>query len=381
MNICFFTHFIPNPQIGGVERVTYNLCNYFRKLGLEVYNLTSFGDDQNSIIPQDKSDIEKITFINDYLSRNKIDVLIDQYGNEPLLEHPYVQDNVKIINCYHLTPECKHLCRRLLETFSFRELKSSLFNLACLLNTPRRNYFFKRLIKRKTNGGVDKMVYLSPNYIPFVRRLSNSSAHILTSIPNAAEESLLLRSSENHVNKRKTIIWCGRIVHSQKNVLFLPRLWSRLEKKHPEWNLVIVGDGIDRKVLERRIKKYGLESITITGYTDPYPYYESAAISITPSFFEGFPMVLIEAMAFGCVPIVFDNTASYSDVIESGRDGIIVPDMDEDAFVDACDKLMTEESLRQEMALNAKEKVKKFSIDKVSKQWISLFEELTKHNN
>lgn len=376
MNICFFTHYKPNPQIGGVERVTYNLSNYFRKLGIEVYNLTSFGEDHSYVIPQDKSDREKIEFINNFLSINKIDILIDQYGNELFLEHPYVSDTVKIINCYHLTPEIKHLFRRFIETFSFKELRSSLFNIACILNTPRRNRLFSKALRRKANGGVDKLVYLSPQYIPYVQRLSNASANAFAAIPNAVEEKLLLRTSSRQKKKQKTIVWCGRIVHSQKNVLFLPKLWKRLQAKHPDWDLVLVGDGIDRNILERRILQYGLERVLLTGFTDSYPYFESAAISITPSFYEGFPMVLLEAMAFGCVPIVFDNTGSYHDIIESEKDGYIIPDMDENAFFHACDSLMSDESLRVSMSEKAHLKVEKFSIDNVASQWISLFRNL-----
>jgi len=145
--------------------------------------------------------------------------------------------------------------------------------------------------------------------------------------------------------------------------------------------MTIIGDGIDRNLLERKIDHYNLERISITGYANPYPFYESASIFVQPSFSEGFGMVLIEAMSFGCVPVAFNSSRAYRDIISNGMDGIIVPDMDEDAFVDACDKLMTEESLRQSMALNAKEKVKKFSIDKVAKQWFDLFDELTKLSN
>ncbi len=140
--------------------------------------------------------------------------------------------------------------------------------------------------------------------------------------------------------------------------------------------MTIVGDGVDRALLERRIARRGLERISVTGYANPYPYYESSSIFVHPSFSEGFGMVLIEAMSFGCIPVAFDSSRAYRDIIDNGKDGIIVPDMDEVAFINACEMLMNDEPLRQKMALNAQEKVKKFSIDKISRQWLDLFSEL-----
>lgn len=381
MNICFYTHSKPIPEIGGVERVTYNLCNYFKRIGLGVFNLYTNSDDPESTIPANADDGEKVRFINDYLRRKSIDILIDQYGANHLFEHPHIPQNVKIIYCYHLNPESRHLTRSLLETFSFRTLKYSIFNLACLLNTPNRRYKFRKMMNRKLNGGIDKVVYLSENFLPLVRAAYMGHDHLFAAIPNAVEEKLLITPLNELVAKRKRIVWCGRIAHNPKNVLFLPRLWSRLEQRHPDWEMIIVGGGIDRDLLERRIASRGLERISVTGYVDPYHYYESASIFVHPSFSEGFGMVLIEAMSFGCVPVAFNSSRAYRDIISSGKDGIIVPDMDEDAFVEACDRLMNDETLRQNMALNAQKKVKKFSIDKVSKQWIGLFEELTECRN
>ncbi len=191
MNICFFTHSKPVPKIGGVERVTYNLCNYFKKTGLGIYSLYTNSNDPDSTIPAGAADDEKIRFIKDYLRRNSIDILIDQYGDNPLLEHPHIPENVKIIYCYHLDPEGRHLTRSLLETFSFRALRYSIFNILCIFNTPRRIRKFRERMKRKLNGGIDKVVYLSENFLPLVKPADKRLDHLFAAIPNAVEEELI----------------------------------------------------------------------------------------------------------------------------------------------------------------------------------------------
>lgn len=374
MNICFYTLFPSNPLAGGIERVTCNLTSYFVSIGLGVYNLTANGVDSGSVIPANGTEKEKIKFINDYLRINKIDIIIDQYGTNPLLMHPYIPSGVKIIHCYHMNPGGRHVIRSLIETFSFRTLKYSLTNLLFAINTPRRQYRFNKETKKKLKG-VDKLVYLSPEYVSNIKGRISVDPKLLTYIPNAVDDRLL--NLPNFSNEKdKIIMWCGRIVHSPKNILFLPRLWNKLEKLHPDWKMVIVGDGIDRDLLERRIKKYRLKNIVLTGNTDPFPYYKKASIFVSPSFNEGYPMVIIEAMAYSCVPVVFNSCPSYSDLIDNGKSGCIVPDMDEDAFIEACDILMSNPDKCKKMALNAKHSVQKISLERVGKIWTDLFDSL-----
>lgn len=175
--------------------------------------------------------------------------------------------------------------------------------------------------------------------------------------------------------KYKTIIWCGRIVQNPKNVLFLPELWKSLYLKFPDWNFVIVGDGIDRKLVEDKIRKLNLERITITGYTDPYQYYKEASIIVLPSYSEGFSMVLVEAMSQGCVPVVFDNSSVYHDYINADN-GCIVPDLDKHAYINAVETLMSNDRLLKNKSFKAASTVQKFNINDVGNKWLSLFDSI-----
>ena len=380
MNICFYTSALPVPELGGVERVTYNLCTEFRKAGHNVFNLISTGKNHTFVIPEADNQEAKADYVNTFLKDNNIEILIDQYGNLPFLRHPFISSEVKIVSCFHTDPFHKHLFRGLVETFSFKELKYGLMNIVFAINIPRSLYRERKSVYEVTkNRGVDKYVFLSKSYIPPYSNSSPAMKSMFAAIPNAVDSKISQMAEQTPIltNKnKKKIIWCGRIVHNQKNILFLPRLWRQLERMHPDWELIIVGDGVDRPLLERRIKKYKLRNVSITGYTDPYPYYQLADIFVLPSFSEGFGMVLIEAMAFGCVPVVFDSAKVFRDIIDNESDGFIIPDMNEKAYIKACDKLMTDSEYRQVLQKKAMEKSKNFSIDKVCAIWMNLFNEV-----
>lgn len=365
---------MPNPLIGGVERVTYNLSNGFRKVGIEVYHCCTSGSGADLIIPSDTDDNEKSKCVNAFLIDKGIEILIDQFGVS-YLTHPGISRDIKIVRCLHTPPFGKHLIRSLLETFSFHSLKYSLLNIAFVINTPLRRQRNKKTYKElQSKSQVDKLVYLCKEYADMVKDKYGIPDTMLEVIPNAIDDTLVGETYNLH--KTKTLMWCGRIVNNPKNILFLPRLWKALMKKHPDWDFVIVGDGIDKALLERKIKKHGLSRIHITGNINPIKIYQKSRIFVFPSYSEGWGLVLLEAMANKCVPIVFDSAPVFHYIIRNNSTGLIIPNLDEEAFIDACDSLMTNEDMRASMAINAQETIQDFSIEKVLNLWLDLFNKI-----
>ena len=160
--------------------------------------------------------------------------------------------------------------------------------------------------------------------------------------------------------------------------MFLINLWEKLSLKCPNWKMILVGDGEDRYILEKLIKKKKLQRIFITGYTDPNDYYQKAKILVLPSYNEGFGMVLIEAMAHGCVPIVFNTSPAFHDIITDSNNGFIVNNLNKKEYINKCQLLMTNDKQLNQMATNAISSVKKFSLEIIGEQWINLFNTLLK---
>ena len=122
--------------------------------------------------------------------------------------------------------------------------------------------------------------------------------------------------------------------------------------------------------------KWELKDLSFMGHQDPLQYYQEASIFIMTSAFEGWPMTLMEAMPCGCVPIAFDSYSAVHDIIQSGRNGYVVPNDDIDEYVRVLKELMNNDTLRAELAANAQEDVQRFSRENIAKQWKTLLENL-----
>ena len=150
--------------------------------------------------------------------------------------------------------------------------------------------------------------------------------------------------------------------------------WKFLENRYPEWKLTFIGDGPERKKLEDHVKALGLRRVFFVGFQNPIKYYQRASILLLTSDIEGFGLVLVEGMSFGVVPVVYGSYSAVYDIIEDGKDGIILP-FDKEKGFDAKEMaermaaVMSDPETLQTMAVQAVEKSREYSIDKSGRQW------------
>jgi glycosyltransferase involved in cell wall biosynthesis len=138
---------------------------------------------------------------------------------------------------------------------------------------------------------------------------------------------------------------------------------------------LIVGDGNERIPLQQLIDKKKLERVSFLGYQgDLRLYFKRASILAFPSLREGWGLVLVEALAYGCVPVCFDSFSSLHDIVENERDGLIIPAFDVKAFSEGLFSLSRDADKRERLARNGLRSVTKFNIAKIISQWISLLE-------
>ena len=93
------------------------------------------------------------------------------------------------------------------------------------------------------------------------------------------------------------------------------------------------------------------------------------------SIFEGFPLVLAEAMSRGCIPIAFDSFKSIHDIVNTDN-GVLVEPYNIKQYVKELMLLTSNEQLRLSKARNAQESAKRFEVNYICSQWISLFNKL-----
>ncbi|PWA08451.1 glycosyltransferase family 4 protein [Flavobacterium laiguense] len=155
-------------------------------------------------------------------------------------------------------------------------------------------------------------------------------------------------------------------------------IWREIVKKHPDWTLDIYGDSVTD--LKHTILKLGLESNVILNepVKNISEKYLSSSVCIMTSRSEGFPMVLLEAMASGLPCVAYDCPCGPRAIIDEGKNGFLIEDGNVDSFVQKLELLIEDENLRIQMAVNAQENVKKYDLESTMQQWKSLFESLVK---
>ena len=173
---------------------------------------------------------------------------------------------------------------------------------------------------------------------------------------------------------KKRVIAVGRYVY-QKGFDLLLQSWSKVEKQHPDWELAIYGMG-ERSPYEQIIDEMKIDRSRCHLYgstPDIKKVYLDSSLFVFSSRFEGFGMVLIEAMACGLPVISFDCPCGPKDIVRHGEDGFLVPSGDTDALADAMNKLMSDDALRKEMASKAIVNVHRFQLDEIAQRWETLF--------
>lgn len=155
-------------------------------------------------------------------------------------------------------------------------------------------------------------------------------------------------------------------------------VFARLTSRHPHWSLVILGEGSERASLEEQIAALGLQRrVLLPGRAGNVgDWYSRAGLFVLSSRFEGFPNAPVEALASGVPVVSFDCNTGPRDIVRHEVDGLLVPDGDAAALTSALDRVMSDDTLRRSLAARAAEARERFSIDRITKMWESLFEEV-----
>ncbi len=181
----------------------------------------------------------------------------------------------------------------------------------------------------------------------------------------------------------KQVIAAGRY-EPQKGFDMLIESWAEVARRHPEWRLKIYGDGGMRSDMERRVAELGIaQSCLLCPTTQKIAdKYCESSIYVLSSRFEGFGMVIIEAMSCGVPVVSFGCPCGPRDIITDGRDGVIVEAGDTHALAEQICRLIDDDELRRTMGRNAKAASEKYRMEHIAPLWQELFEEVIKeHKN
>lgn len=212
---------------------------------------------------------------------------------------------------------------------------------------------------------LDKFVVLSNEDKTNWSELNN-----VTVIPNPLS---FIPYNQKNIQSKK-IIAVGRYVY-QKGFDLLLEAWKEVNRKYPDWELNIYGNGNRKQykiLIDEELNNCHLNAAT----SDIAEKYAESSIFVLSSRFEGFGMVLVEAMSCGLPCVSFACPCGPKDIINDGIDGLLVPNGDIEALADKICYLIENEDVRISMGQKAKENIKRFSEENVMSQWQTLFDNL-----
>lgn len=191
-------------------------------------------------------------------------------------------------------------------------------------------------------------------------------------IPNPVNPTL---NGSEHASSRHgsshTIVAMGRLVRL-KGFDLLIEAFGRCAAKHPDWSLVILGEGPERANLQAIAADLGIaDRVSLAGQRrEPATVLKGADLFVSSSRTEGFPNALLEAMACQ-LPVVSTDCSSGGprDIVRDGVDGILVPPDDVAALADAMDRLMANSDERHRLGAGALNVIERFSMERIMTMW------------
>ncbi len=397
MRICFFTTDSVLPTKGGVERVVYNLSKIFQNNGLSVMIISAKDAkglkcpfENQYALPLQSAIMHKINieFVDRLFQNNPVDIIINASHQIEVFElSKSLKDkySLKLISTLYCTPDA--LLKGLNDKYAHVRLSGD----SCLrkwinilwifLSMPYRKYLRKKWIKEKYRYQLvssDAFILESERYKQlFAELIEFDCSDKLYTIQNPLSSFTIV---QREVHKSKNVLFIARMLIDQKRPDRMLDIWNLIYEKFPDWKLFMIGDGDDKDLIMEYSKKLNIDNIYFIGNTQLDNYYKNAEILCLTSSFEGFGLVLTEALQNGVIPIAFDSYHAVRDIIDDGLTGVLIKPFSIKNYAKNLAILMSDTNLRNTMRVNIRNKdLSSFSEEVVLSKWISLFNKLFNH--
>ena len=179
---------------------------------------------------------------------------------------------------------------------------------------------------------------------------------------------------------RPYIVACGRLT-AQKDYPTLLEAYAMARRRGVEEDLVIIGDGEEKERLERMAQRLSVGgAVHFLGHRDNvFPYMQRARFFVLSSIWEGFGLVLLEAMSLGLPVVATDCPSGPAEILDNGRYGLLSPVRDSAALSEAMVSLGASQELRESLSRQSRLRAQELSIERMAREYRELFiSELTR---
>ncbi|HPE83948.1 MAG TPA: glycosyltransferase [Aequorivita sp.] len=306
----------------------------------------------------------------------------------------------KMLNLGKLKTEKDSIVKRLLRFRKFRNyLKKEKFDVI-IDHRPKNNFekeqFYSKFIYRELNKiyvvhSSKKTEYLTENPTSFSKICQKNLLNVAVSeyIENeilrkeGIENSITIHNAFDPawaeepgnfpeiLQNKKYILSYGRLDDSIKDFSFLIEAFSQSKVWEKDFHLVILGDGKDKKMLQKlAISKEGAQQIIFLPFTkNPFKIIKNAHCVTLTSKYEGFPMVLVESLSLGTPVVSLNIISGPSEIVRHQKNGLLIAERSLPLFSEALQKVCFDETLYKTLKENAKPSVENFSMQAISEKW------------
>ena len=360
MKIVILIARFPPSYLGGAEIAAYNIAKQLSKRGYEVHVVAISDHNLPKESTQNGFCVHRIKTIEIPLLRNTI----------------YAIKSLFMVR--KIEPDIVHS-----HSISFHNAGLPAFLIKKILKIPYVAYgrgsdvylsSFEKSFKKAVLKNSDATIALTNDMKIAMQTIYDKSISV---IPNGCDPTKFENLSKRDLRDKlkikedeKVMIFVGRL-HPIKGLQYLIEAMKIIYKKYPKSRLLIVGDREDRNNLENLVKKLNLNKyVTFIGMVpnEAVPEYMVAAdVFVLPSLSEGFPTVIVEAMASG-IPIVATKVGGVPEIIKDGENGFLVEPMNSEEIAEKVLLLLNNDELRKRISEKNKEEVKKYNWESIAEK-------------
>jgi len=357
--------------MGGDSNVVASLRKYQKKMGHQVYILTSNCDE---IIksPEVAKYALKIDALNiDRINLNRIISLFILFFYSFFYLRKIKPD---IVNSH--SPEMGFIL-----SFACRIYRIPIINTCHGVTFPDKRYsLIKRMLEEffLKYGYFKKIITVDINSLKDFKRLKIKN---VLYVPNGIDLELFPKK-RNNINSKNIFLFVGRI-ELVKGLEYLINAVNILREKRKDFKIILIGNGIDQVLLKELVRTFKLtDYIRFLGkinQNDVIEYYYTSNAFILPSLHEGFPITLLEAWA-AKLPVIITNVGGISKICIDKENALITPPKNPEKISKAMITLINDQKLRKKLGENGRQFVeKKYNWEKITKKVEKIYEEILRN--